>query len=96
MTNICSCVLHTRPGRGVRVGGAVNAMPGVEVHAGTDADKLVVTIEDTADTRAADTFAALGGVPDVINTVLIYYYGGDDLDGHIDADPESARGKAAR
>jgi nitrate reductase NapD len=89
-TNLCSCVLHTRPGYGTRVRGTVTAIPGVEVHAGAEVDKLIVTIEDTTDTQAADVFAELSGVPDVINTILIYHYGGDDLDDGFDHTRTSA------
>ena len=33
-----------------------------------------------ADTLAADTLGAIGAVEGVINTVLIYHYGGDDIE----------------
>ncbi len=77
--NICSCVVHTHPGQGARVAPRLAELPGVEVHAGADADKLVLTLEDTAQSLAADTLGALNQVPGVINSVLIYHYGGDDL-----------------
>lgn len=56
------------------------ALPGVEVHGGETEGKLVVTVEDTADVPAADTLGAIGAVKGVINTVLIYHYGGDDIE----------------
>jgi len=77
--NICSCVVHTRPGAGAEVAPRLADLPGVEVHAGTEADKLVVTVEDTDQSLAADTLGSLTRVPGVINAVLIYHYGGDDL-----------------
>lgn len=76
--NICSCVVHTHPDTGAEVAPRLAALPGVEVHAGMEADKLVVTIEDAGDSLAADTLGALTRVPGVINAVLIYHYGGDD------------------
>jgi len=76
--NICSCVVHTHPGTGADVAPRLTALPGVEVHAGTAADKLVVTIEDAGDSLAADTLGQLTRVPGVINAVLVYHYGGDD------------------
>jgi nitrate reductase NapD len=79
-TDILSCVVHTRPGCGQAVAGRIDPLPGVEVHAGIEVDKLVVTIEDTAEHRAADLLGELSQVPAVINTVLIYHYGGDDIE----------------
>jgi nitrate reductase NapD len=76
--NICSCVVHTHPGAGAEVAPRLAALPGVEVHAGTEADKLVVTVEDTERSQAADTLGTLTRVPGVINAVLIYHYGGED------------------
>ena len=52
-------------------------LPGVGLHA-SEGGKLVVTVEDTPETMAADTLAALGHVPGVLNTSLIYHYGGDE------------------
>jgi len=78
--NICSCVVYTHPGRGAGVARELSALPGVEVHAGADADRLVVTVEDSEHATAADTVGSLNHVPGVINTVLIYHYGGSDLD----------------
>jgi nitrate reductase NapD len=78
--DILSCIVHTRPGTGAEVATVLGALDGVEVHSGTDVDKLVVTIEDTAQTLAADRLASLNDYDVVINTTLIYHYGGDDLD----------------
>ncbi|KAA6186304.1 ferredoxin [Thiohalocapsa marina] len=81
--NICSCIVHTRPGEGANVARRIIALPGVEVHAGADQDKLVVTIEDNAGAPAADTLGAMNQLPGVVNSVLIYHYGGDDLDDEL-------------
>jgi nitrate reductase NapD len=78
--NICSCVVHTRPERATEVSARLLTIPGVEVHGGEAEGKLVVTVEDTVDTMAADTLGAMGAVEGVINTVLIYHYGGDDIE----------------
>ena len=77
--NICSCVVQTRIATGAEVARHLATLPGVEVHAGAEQDKLVVTIEDTAKRFAADTIGALNQVPGVINATLIYHYGGDDI-----------------
>ncbi len=77
--NICSCVVHAKPGRAPEVAAKLAALPGVEVHGGVEQGKLIVTLEDTDTTLAADTLGALNDVPGVINTILIYHYGGNDL-----------------
>lgn len=77
--NICSCIVHSLPGKGVAVASRLLGLPGVEVHAGADIGKLVVTIEDTPLSQAADTLGELNQVSGVINTTLIYHYGGDDI-----------------
>lgn len=76
--NICGCVVHTHPGAGADVAPRLAALPGVEVHAGTEADKLVITVEDTGASLAADTLGSLSRIPGVINAVLVYHYGGDE------------------
>lgn len=78
--NICSCVVHTRPERGQALAARLAQLPGVEVHGGEGEGKLVVTVEDTGAAFAADTLTAIGAVEGVINTVLIYHYGGDDIE----------------
>ena len=77
--SICSCVVHTKIATGTEVARRLETIPGVEVHAGADRDKLVITVEDTAERFAADTIGVLNQVPDVINATLIYHYGGEDI-----------------
>jgi nitrate reductase NapD len=77
--NICSCVVHARPDQGPQVAARLAELPGVEVHGGVDQGKLVLTLEDTAEHHAADTLGLLNDVPGVISTVLIYHYGGSDI-----------------
>ena len=52
-------------------------MPGVDVH-GADDGRIIVTVEDTEDATAADTMMTFNDVDGVINTVLVYHYGGDE------------------
>lgn len=77
--NICSLVVHAKPERVPAVAVQLHALPGVEVH-GQGEGRLVITVEDTAETQAADTLAAVNGVDGVISTALIYHYGGEALD----------------
>jgi nitrate reductase NapD len=88
-SDILSCVVHSRPGDGDEVALRLQQLAGVEVHAGADVDKLVVTIEDTDETRAADLLGELNQVPGVINTVLIYHYGGEDIEPWAAADKQA-------
>jgi nitrate reductase NapD len=78
--NVCGCIVHTRPERAARVGQSLATLPGVEVHGGGAGGKLVVTVEDVAQAPAVDTLSAIGALEGVINTVLIYHYGGDDVE----------------
>jgi nitrate reductase NapD len=78
--NICSCVVYAKPGQGPGVAKRIGTLSGVEVHGGAAECRLVVTLEDTREALAADTLGALNQVPGVINTVLIYHYGGNDCE----------------
>ena len=75
--NICGCVVETRAQDASAVAQRVLDLPGVGLHA-NEGGKLVVTVEDTPETMAADTLSALAQVPGVLNTSLIYHYGGDE------------------
>jgi nitrate reductase NapD len=75
--NICGCVVETREQDAPTVAQRLLDLPGVGLHA-SEGGKLVVTVEDTAATMAADTLGLLGQVDGVLNTSLIYHYGGDE------------------
>jgi nitrate reductase NapD len=76
--NICSLVVHARPERLGGVQTDLERMPGVEVHGRSEDGKLVVTVEDTPDSRASDIAMSIHNVDGVLNAVLIYHYGGDE------------------
>ena len=78
--NVCSCVVHTKPEKAGDVARDLRRLSGVEVHGGEAEGKLVVTVEDTEVSLAADSLSAIGAVKGVINTVLIYHYGGEDIE----------------
>jgi nitrate reductase NapD len=75
--NICGCVVETRERDAQAVAQRLLGLPGLELHA-SEGGKLVVTLEDTREAMAADTLSALGQVAGVLNTSLIYHYGGDE------------------
>jgi nitrate reductase NapD len=78
--NICSLIVHTKPALGSKVSKHLQRFQGVEVHGGTEVNKLIVTIEDKGESISpiSDTMNALREVEGVISTVLIYHYGGEE------------------
>jgi nitrate reductase NapD len=74
--NICSLIVHTQPERGADVSRRLKSFKGVEVHAGHESYKLVVTIENEAEAIPAvsDTMHALRDMEGVVSTILIYHY----------------------
>lgn len=77
--DILSCVVYAHPGQGPEVAAQINQQPGTEVVAGIAESKLVVTIEDTAASKAADVMAELNAVRGVISTLLIYHCAAEAL-----------------
>ena len=78
--NICSLIVHTKPALGNKVSKRLQGFQGVEVHGGTEVNKLIVTIEDRGESMSpiSDTMNALREVEGVVSTVLIYHYGGEE------------------
>jgi nitrate reductase NapD len=76
--NISSVVIQSHPERVAEVQAALLAIPGVEIHAVTEAFRIAATLEDTSTSRAADTYVALHDLPGVLTVTLIYQY--DDAD----------------
>lgn len=88
--DILSCLVHTRPGSSADIAARLASMAGVEVH-GRDGDRLVVTVEDTEDTSAADGLAAVDRVDGVVGTILIAHYDGSLM---ADAPPPGGTAEA--
>lgn len=81
--NICGCLIHAAPGTAQGVAGAANAMDGVEVHATTEDDRLIVVVEDTAEKTAAEVIMDMHQIPGVLSLALTYHHfedpqGGED------------------
>lgn len=94
--NICGVLVHANPTKIARVAETLGTMPGVEVHDVVDAvegataqgtGRLVVTVEDTADTSALDTLGTIHRTDGVIAAALVYH--------HFDAPQTDARPAAA-
>ncbi|SFB75183.1 chaperone NapD [Tropicimonas isoalkanivorans] len=88
--NICGCLLHAAPGQGQTVRQTAAGMAGVEVHAVTEDERLVVVVEDTADARASEIIMALHQIPGVISLTLTYHHFEDLEDGESRPQPVSA------
>ncbi len=76
--NICSAIVHAKPENAGAVQVNLEQLDGVEVHAGVDEGKLVVTLEGETDDALADKMTKFNEVDGVINTVMIYHYCGEE------------------
>ncbi len=72
--DIASAVVSAVPGRRDAVRAALLALSGVEIHAETSDGRFVVTVEDTAQTTAADTIIALHRLDGVLSAAMVYQY----------------------
>ena len=81
--NLCGVLVHAKPGNSAAIRARLEAFPGVEVHGGDGEGKLIVTVEDTQQSPAADTMMAFNNIEGVLNAILIYHYGGDDFDEEV-------------
>jgi len=81
--NICGVLVQGRSAERSGIHAALSAMPGVEIHAETEAGQLVVTVEDAEHASVADTLADINNVHGVLAASLVYQYSEDD---NIDAE----------
>ena len=72
--NISGIVVHTRPEFLPSVRSALETLPGVEVHAATDAGRVVVTVEAENGADMADAFVRIQNLEHVINASLVYQH----------------------
>lgn len=72
--NITGVLVHAHPDRQAAVRDRLAALPGVEVHASAPGGRLVVTVEDVAEARAADTLLAVHRLPGVVSAALVYHH----------------------
>lgn len=81
--NICGVLVHARPDDRFGVAERLEALPGVEVHVTGDDGKLIVTVEDTADSLAGVTIEGFIHVPGVLAVALAYHHFDSELEGEI-------------
>jgi nitrate reductase NapD len=71
--NISSAIVHARPGHAEAVQRELASLAGVEIHAVSDAGKLIVTIESPGDGETADIFEAISRMDHVMSTSMVYH-----------------------
>ena len=82
--NLCSVIVHARPEKIGQVETNLIQLPGVEIHGrAEDEGKLIVTVEDAEQVTAADTMMSFNDIDGVISAILVYHYGGDDLNEEV-------------
>jgi nitrate reductase NapD len=72
--NIAGVLVHARAERHGAIRQSLARMPGVEVHQATADGRLVVTVEDTAETAAADSLLAIHRLDGVVSAALVYHH----------------------
>ena len=72
--SISGIIVHVRPDAAAATSEYIQRLDGVEVHATTEDGRLVVTVDQPDDHKAADTFVELRNVDGVLNTSLVYNY----------------------
>jgi nitrate reductase NapD len=72
--SICSLVVQARPENLSSVSGDLSTMQGVEVHASSEAGKLVVTIDHPHREVCSQTMMDMQNIPGVLSSSLIYEY----------------------
>lgn len=81
--NICGVLVHARPAERLGVARRLGELPGVEVHVTGDDGKLIVTVEDTAQTLAGPTIEGFIQMPGVLSVALAYHHFDSVQEGEI-------------
>lgn len=77
--SILGVVVRVKIGHLDEVIGELSAAPGLDIALNPGDGRLVVIIEDTEDTPAAQVMASIALLPQVLNTSLVYEYSGPDV-----------------
>ena len=84
--NICGVLVHIVPDQADSVTAAIGSIPGAEVHEIQDNGRLIVTVEDTAQTAAIDGLSSIHRLPGVVAAALVYHHfesGHEDTGAHV-------------
>lgn len=88
--SILGCVLRVKAEKLPQILSVLNTTEGVDVAMNPGDGRLVLILEDTQTTGAAQTFAAISLFPEVLSTSLVYEYSGPDVV-NVDADEDNTR-----
>lgn len=88
--SILGCVLRVKAEKLPQVLATLTTTAGVDVAMNPGDGRLVLIVEDTETTGAAQTFAAISLFPEVLSASLVYEYSGPDV-AHVDADQDNTR-----
>ncbi|MCK6423727.1 MAG: chaperone NapD [Burkholderiaceae bacterium] len=78
--NISSLVVDARPDFLAPLCEALQALPGVDLHAATPEGKLIVTLETDSNDATTDTFERLGALEGVMSVAMVYHQFEPDQD----------------
>ena len=84
--SICSLVVRARPEHLAAVSDTLANMQGVEIHASSDAGKLVVTIDHPEREVCSRTMMEMQNIPGVLGSSLIYEYFEENPHNHPEGD----------
>jgi nitrate reductase NapD len=72
--NIAGVLVHAQPGAQDALRADLARLPGVEVHEVIDDHRLIITVEDEGEQKAADTLLAVHRLTGVLSASLVYHH----------------------
>jgi nitrate reductase NapD len=75
--NILGILVHTHPNKRQGMAKSLGELEGAEIHQVSDDGRLIVTLEDTSQVLALDTYKQILEMPGVLNASLVYHHFGE-------------------
>jgi nitrate reductase NapD len=72
--NICGVLIHAHPAKLEAVKAALLNMSGTEIHDEAHGSRLVVTVEDTAESSAFNTLTDIHRLDGIVAASLVYHH----------------------